>query len=48
MQMEIMQKIRERTNNLTHTHKTQDMLYRKPFREKTQLEGEVASLSFFV
>ena len=32
----------------THTHKTQDMLSGKPFQYKTQLEGEVASLSFSV
>ena len=31
-----------------HTHKTQDMLYGKPFRDKTQLEGEGISLSFSV
>jgi len=32
----------------SHTHNTQDMLSGKPFREKTQLEDEVASLSFSV
>jgi len=31
-----------------HKHKTQDILSRKPFREKTQLEGEAASLSFSI
>ena len=43
-----MQKSREQKNKLTHTHKTQDILSGKPFREKTQLEGEATSLSFSV
>jgi len=30
----------------SQTHNTQGMLSGKPFREKTQLEGEAASLSF--
>ena len=48
MRMEIMQKSSERQKKHTLTHKAQDMISGKPFREKTQLEGEVASLSFFV
>jgi len=32
----------------SHTHNTQDMLYGKPFHEKTQLEGEATFLSFSV
>jgi len=43
--MEIMQKSRDGQNKHIHT---QDMLFQKPFQEKTQLEGEAASLSFFV
>jgi len=31
-----------------HAHKTKYMLIGKPFREKTQLEGELASLSFSI
>ena len=44
--METMQKSRERPNK--HTHKTQDMLSGKPFREKTLLEGEATFISFSV
>ena len=33
---------------IPHTHNTQDILFGKPFQEKTQLEGEAASLSFSV
>ena len=32
----------------SHTHNTQDMFSQKPFWKKTQLVGEVASLSFYV
>ena len=32
----------------SRTHKKQDMLYGKPFKEKTQLEGEATSLSFSI
>ena len=47
MQMEIKQKI-ENGKIKAHTHIKNKIYSRKPFRQKTQLEGEVTSLSFFV
>ena len=39
---------KENEEIISHVHKTQDMLSRKPFWEKTQIEGKAASLSFSV
>ncbi len=47
MQMEFCRKI-DNDKISSHTHNTEDILSWKPFQEKTQLEGEAVSLSFFV
>ena len=38
----------ENEKNSMHTHKIQDILSRKPFWVKTEVEGEAISLSFSI